>query len=161
MSKIEYVKGSLFEVAPKGSLLVHACNCQGVWSSGIAKEFKERFPKSFEEYRDYCLSDYSENIVGDAIITSENVACLLTSVSYGPNVDLPHKINTHTVYALFDMFNKLIEHGKPEFKDITIYSNKFNSGLFNVPWAWTEYNINLLLDNQDYIKKWVVADPNL
>ncbi|KAK4904538.1 ADP-ribose 1''-phosphate phosphatase, partial [Elasticomyces elasticus] len=33
--------GSLFD-SPDGSALIHACNCMGVWGSGIANDFRER-----------------------------------------------------------------------------------------------------------------------
>lgn len=38
---------NLFDVL-HGSILVHACNAQGVMGRGIAKEMKEKFPKNYE-----------------------------------------------------------------------------------------------------------------
>lgn len=127
---IKYREGSLFD-APKGGLLVHACNAQGVWGSGIAKEFKKKFPTSFEEQKMYCdMADQT----GNALITSENVGCLFTSRGYSTGKDNEEVILKNTKTALEDLlstFNGLREN-------YFIYSNKFNSGLFGVPWGHTE-----------------------
>src|ERR1035437_7212115 len=139
MSKIIYKKMSLFS-APKGSFLAHGCNCQGIWGSGIAKEFKERFPTSLEEYSDYCKDrKFRPSALGYSSITSENIICLMTSNSYGRFVDKPHEILVNTTLALQCLIYDLTDLMK---QDITIYSNKFNSGLFNVPWEQTEYALN-------------------
>lgn len=41
--------GDIFD-APANTLIVHACNCQGSWGAGIAKAFKDRYPKAYMEY---------------------------------------------------------------------------------------------------------------
>lgn len=134
MSKIKYIKGSLFDVAEPESILIHAVNCRGVWGSGIAKEFKIKFPQSFEIYHYSC----SNKNVGEAgICKQENgysVGCLYTSESYGKEVDDKDKIIVQTTLALNDLVTVCLPikyKGK-------IYSNKFNSGLFGVPWEETE-----------------------
>lgn len=137
-----YKKGSLFD-APKGSILVHACNAQGVWGSGIAKEFKERFPKSFEEYNRFCDILEPKYANGRGFICSKensyNVGCLITSENYGSLVDSPDIILYNTASALEDLF---INNNFKEY-----HSNKFNSGLFNVPWEDTEALLKKLCDN--------------
>ena len=50
---IQYKKMSLFD-APENSIITHACNAQGVWGSGIAKEFKKRYSNAFEVYYEHC-----------------------------------------------------------------------------------------------------------
>src|SRR5579859_6977248 len=80
---IEYRKGSLFE-APKGSYLVHACNTQGVWGSGIAVEFKKRFPGAFAHYNRHCQNPL-DLIIGKCWCMSEPdyiVTCLMVSTGY-------------------------------------------------------------------------------
>lgn len=154
MSKIEYKKMSLFD-APPSSYLVHACNCRGVWGSGIAKEFKQRFPSSFEQYKSVCLE---EEVLGAVLVTNEKVVCLMTSKNYGKLVDEPYQILVNTTFALTELMFVLNEL---EEEPITIYSNKFNSGLFNVPWEQTEYIINSLIKSNNLIEKWIVCDPNL
>lgn len=148
---IQYREGSLFD-APKGSLLVHACNAQGVWGSGIAREFKQRFPKSFEEYREFCLSN-KKRAVGQAFVTAENVGCLITSYSYGGEVDEPLEILTNTKLALIN----LTTWQTP----LKAYSNKFNSGLFNVPWPKTEAIIKEIQKCYAPEMEWVVMAPKV
>ncbi|KAK2751073.1 ADP-ribose 1''-phosphate phosphatase [Myotisia sp. PD_48] len=53
MARVIETKGDLFR-APPGAALIHACNCQGNWGKGIAKEFKERYPRAFQIYRSHC-----------------------------------------------------------------------------------------------------------
>ena len=54
MAQLEYVKGSVFD-APKGVILAHACNAQGSWGSGVALEFKKRFPDAYAYYHKTCV----------------------------------------------------------------------------------------------------------
>lgn len=144
--------------APKGSILVHACNAQGVWGSGIASEFKKRFPQSFEIYKDHCRY-HDEPMMFPALITPEEneyrIGCLLTSNNYSSRVDEPWKILQNTNRAL-DLLN---ERWHELLTDIPIYSNKFNSGLFKVPWKDTEKVLKEFIEKNNLI--WTVCDPNL
>jgi len=146
---------SLFE-APRGSILAHACNAQGVWGRGIAVEFKKRFPKAFKEYAYYCTWHPIDvgPIDGTTCLTPEEngyrVACMITSRGYGKNTDEPDDIIVNTMSALQD----LLELNKD---DEPIYSNKFNSGFFNVPWKETEKVLKQFTNH----RLWVVCDPNL
>src|SRR5216684_1503693 len=87
---IVYKKGSLFD-APHGSVLVHACNAQGMWGSGIAKEFASRFPESYEDYKAICQVGYELGTgqleTGQAFVlgceNEHRVGCLITSSNYG------------------------------------------------------------------------------
>lgn len=51
-SNIESASGNLLDA--KVDALVNAVNCVGVMGKGIAKQFKERFPDMFTEYRKAC-----------------------------------------------------------------------------------------------------------
>lgn len=143
---ITYKKMSLFD-APKGALLMHACNAQGVWGSGIAKEFKVRYPAAFEWYRMCCDI---EDMVGQACI-SGYVGCLVTSENYGNKKDSPDKIIIQTILALQSLIDQTSEK--------TIYCNKFNSGLFAVPWERTEAVLEYF--SERYGIEFVVCDPDL
>lgn len=68
--EIKYHKMSLFD-APKGSHLVHAVNCKGVWGSGIAVEMKNNFPNAFRNYNANCECSGRYNL-GDFDGTKEN-----------------------------------------------------------------------------------------
>lgn len=47
-------KGSLFDTDARA--IGHGVNTQGVMGSGIAVEFKNRFPKNFTAYRNACVT---------------------------------------------------------------------------------------------------------
>ena len=149
---LQYRKGSLFD-APKGSILVHACNAQGVWGAGIAAEFKERFPESFKQYEKYC--QLNRGITGVSFGTTEDIICLITSSGYGRSRETQEVILGNTLLALKDIFSTY-EIKKNE----TLHSNKFNSGLFGVAWNHTETILKgVLIDQPDLT--WVVWDPEL
>lgn len=151
MSQIEYKKMSLFD-APEGSILVHACNSQGVWGSGIAKEFKERFPEDYLEYKS--MINFHNRLSGSTcglFGRSEKTGWLVTSHNYGDLKDSPEQIKINTTLALVD----LCLDGP-----MLVYSNKFNSGLFAVPWEETELILKSVLRMFPDIK-WVVCDPDL
>lgn len=130
---ITYIKGNLFD-APSDRLLVHACNTQGVWGSGIAKQFKTNFPSEFILYNKYCDSFFPDIFIfsGEALILNK-VVCLFTSEDYGPNVDPSHLILHNTELAMKDLLSKTT---------MKLAMPKINSGLFNVPWEDTEKILN-------------------
>lgn len=155
---LEYKNISLFD-APEGSVLVHACNGQGVWGSGIAAEFKKRFPKAFEKYKGSCGIG-SQFKVGTGkrlykdVTETHIVGILITSDNYGAKKDSVEQIKINTTLAL-DRFCDSF-YGSSE----TIYSNKFNSGLFAVPWEDTELILKTVLKHYSNLT-WVVCDPQL
>ncbi|KAK2801276.1 ADP-ribose 1''-phosphate phosphatase [Onygenales sp. PD_10] len=58
-SIITELQGDLFSDAPEGAVLIHACNCQGSWGSGIAEVFKRRYPAAYLIYHAHCHSHLS------------------------------------------------------------------------------------------------------
>jgi len=162
---LEYKKMSLFD-APEGSIIVHACNAQGSWNSGIAKEFKERYPRSFQHYEEYCRLNPRHLKVGRGKLLSSTiehkhkVGILITSNKYGAEKDPKELIKIQTTLAINQLLEtNLAAHGRnPSVKGI-IYSNKFNSGLFKVPWKETELILTTVLKHYSWIT-WIVCDPN-
>jgi len=136
--------------APKRSYIAHACNCVGVWGKGIAKSFKEKFPKSFQSYHDYVIGNHC---LGTAFVCEmENnfyVVCLMSSVGYDSKVGDPKSIVSATTLALNDLLQQIPPNS-------IVYSNKFNSGLFNVPWEDTE---KILLETLEKFPEitWIVC----
>ncbi len=137
--------------APLGSVLVHACNCYGVWGSGIAAEFAKRFPVSDKMHQAFCRSD--ELVIGRGIVLpregQHRVGCLFTSEGFGVSVDPTAEILEATRTALHEMLQT--HHGP-------FYSCKFNSGLFRVPWEKTEEVLEEVLEFYESTT-WVVCDP--
>ncbi len=147
--ELTYIKGNLLKDAPSDAYLVQACNCQGVWGSGIAAEFKKIYPEDFKEYVKWCHRPMT-HALGTAFITSNRVTCLFTSNYYGKAVSDPDDILVDTWSALQDL-ERLLPAAA------VVYSNKFNSGLFNVPWEHTEYFLKCFLKRRSDIK-WTVVE---
>lgn len=155
MASLTHKKISLFST-PEGSVLVHACNAKGVWGSGIALDFRKLFPNAYKRYSEYCKSIGS---IGTAPVLGDNgyfIACLITSSGFGGTVDDQDTILVNTTLAL-NMFCSN-EHWR-HYGKRTIYSNKFNSGLFGVPWKETEKILKVLVKRYDL--NWVVCDPSM
>lgn len=123
---IHYIKDDLFN-APKECLLVHACNAQGVWGSGIAKQFKEKFPLEFQMYAHYC-NEKPYLTQGTSLIINR-IGCLITRKDYGNNVDPVITILVNTNHALKELLSNTT---------MKIAMPRINSGLFKVPWEDTE-----------------------
>ena len=160
---INYEKKSLFDVQGK-VILVHAANCQGVMGAGIASEFKKRFPEAVALYEyDFRKTGQLTGMspsAGTAKIYKTNnpdifMGCLFTSWNYGKFVDHPDAIVTYTQHALKKFLRQT--QAMPNFK---IYSNKFNSGLFHVPWEKTEELIKTELLKYPSVV-WTICDLNL
>ena len=150
---IETIKMDLFD-APKEALIVHGTNCLGVWGSGIARLFRDKYPKAAEEYRSICERD-GKTLLGTGLIVNDSdrmIGCLFTSYAFGEGVDSIPEILAASKTAIIDMYELAHMFGIED-----IYSNKFNSGLFGVPWYKTE---GILLEiSQNYPEiNWTVCD---
>lgn len=163
---ITYKKMSLFD-APNESVIIHACNSQGVWGSGIAKAFKEKYPHSYVDYNKFCLNANAERgtACGRASLSTFHdsephwVGWIVTSHNYASLKDSPELIKINTTLALQELCKKIyMGHPKDEHPTIDVYSNKFNSGLFNVPWEDSELILQTVLRDFKRIN-WVVCDP--
>jgi ADP-ribose 1''-phosphate phosphatase len=129
---IEEVKGNLFD-APKGALIVHACNTQGVWGAGIASHFARLYPDYYKAYAGKCTV-YGNHLLGTAFIMTgkyHRVGCLFTSTGYGSKALYREDILNATRDSLLDMFTQISE-------DEEIHLPRINSGLFRVPWPMTK-----------------------
>ncbi len=132
MGNVTTIKGNLFN-APKGSILIHACNTRGVWGAGIAREFAKRFPKAYSKYMSVCREQGS-SLIGKCLLIQENdyvIGCLFTSKNYGRFADSTGKILDATRLAIAHLIAQN-EHNRP------LHTCKINSGLFGVPWHKTK-----------------------
>jgi ADP-ribose 1''-phosphate phosphatase len=134
--------GNLFE-APGGSILIHACNCQGFWGAGIAESFIIRFPRAFQMYKAHCNDHQADLLLGTALVIppcedpkwgcNHYIGCLFTSEGIGRTRSSPGEILAATQSSMLDMMETIETHS------ITgIYMCKINAGLFNVPWKKTK-----------------------
>jgi len=150
---IEIKKMDLFD-APKEAMLVHACNCLGVWGSGIARVFRDRYPEAASQYRAICERD-GKTLLGTGLVVHDSdrrIGCLFTSYAFGSDVDSVNEIISSTKTAVLDIFEMARMLGVSD-----VYSNKFNSGLFGVPWYKTEEVLLEISQNYPDIS-WTVCD---
>ena len=137
--------GDLFD-APKGSILLHACNCKGSWGAGIAAVFKRRYPSAFEAYKEHCYKFKDSSLAGTAYLiapsaneTSQHyIGCLFTSKSCGKAKDSPLTILSYTRSAMEDMVDKIAAERKNDVRIGEIRMCRINSGYFGVPWERTK-----------------------
>ena len=149
---LSYKKMNLFD-APENAILAHACNCKGSWGAGIALEFQKRFPKAHKKYVKTCKESNGEMAGGATLTTLENgyhIACLFTSNGFGDQLDSKELILDNTAKSV-RLLLELSSH-----KKLPIYSNKFNSGLFKVPWAQTSAILESLVGQYDI--EWIVCE---
>lgn len=132
MGNVITIRGNLFD-APKGSVIIHACNTKGVWGSGIAKEFAKRFPKARDVYSQHC-QQHGPSLIGTALLIPAGdyvIGCLFTSKNYGQFVDPPQRILKATESAIADLISQNSENR-------SLHTCKINAGLFKVPWNDTK-----------------------
>jgi ADP-ribose 1''-phosphate phosphatase len=142
--QLTYHRGDMLEQAPEGCLLIHACNAQGVWGSGIAKTFKGLYPEAYAAHQALCKKRHkASNPVpaGTAQLLAPCddedqlhwIGCLFTSAKYGKAKDSPAVIVRNTITAM-QMLLELVS----QTEGITaIRMCKINSGKFAVPWEDT------------------------
>lgn len=133
-TRINYKNGDLFN-APQKTVLVHSCNCKGVWGAGVASSFRLLFPKAYHTYRQHCFNNGSDILGSTLLIPTPNytIGCLITSDGYGNKRDSEKEILINTESAINSM---LLAVNDLEINEI--HSPKINSGLFGVPWNKTE-----------------------
>lgn len=136
--KIEDVVGDIFD-APDNTVLIHACNCQGAWGSGIAAAFKQKYPKAFKRYNEHCTGKTVPT--GTALLippVEDNgpkhfIGCLFTSSHWGQRKDSPRKIRENTGPAMKQLLQQLRDlKSGDHITEIRIC--QINSGAFKVPW---------------------------
>ncbi|SEN27408.1 O-acetyl-ADP-ribose deacetylase (regulator of RNase III), contains Macro domain [Chitinophaga rupis] len=64
---VSFIKGDLFSY-PVLYSYAHGCNCKSAMGKGIALQFRRRFPKMYEEYKELC--NRKEFGLGDVFIYS-------------------------------------------------------------------------------------------
>jgi ADP-ribose 1''-phosphate phosphatase len=159
MKRIQYKKGNLFDVKDPKTVLVHACNCRGVWGSGIATDFKRIFPNAFKDYEGLC-NRFKKKLLGRSFVFApivngqpqQMVGYLFTSYAYGPHKDPEAKILKNTEKAV-DCLLEIVKEGTE------IHSPKINAGKFAVPWEKTAEIVERALVRYPKIK-WTVWEFN-
>ena len=170
--QVEEVTGDLFD-APEGALLVHACNCEGQWGAGIAKAFRSKYSKAYEEYQSYCKDlKKPQDGLGKALLISplkmadsevsntHYVGCLFTSAFKGKKKGSKEEILRATKSAMEDLLKTMFER---QVDDDAVFEHvrmcKINSGLFAVPWAETKAVLQIVSLGWTELKSVTVVSP--
>jgi len=150
-SNLELRKLDLFK-APPGVCLAQSCNTVGSWGAGIAREFKARFPETYQQQLSLCESYSNKSqLLGNSHLNKENgysVASLFVSSGYGKSKSNEEDILKFTGSAVSQLLND------PVINEVWI--PKINSGLFGVDWEKTEIALKGILIARP-IKKIVVC----
>jgi O-acetyl-ADP-ribose deacetylase (regulator of RNase III) len=64
---ISYAKGDLIKTVKTGVIL-HGCNCLGIFGAGFALQLKRVYPENFSVYEGYCQSHKADELLGTALI---------------------------------------------------------------------------------------------
>ena len=59
---IKHIKCDIFESG--ADIICHQVNCQGVMGSGIAKQVRDKYPKVYEGYKQWCENSSPEELLG-------------------------------------------------------------------------------------------------
>jgi len=109
-NSITHIVGDLF-ASPPNTILVHACNTQGTWGSGIALAFRNKYPAQYERYRAHCVK-HGASLIGTCLLLSgqnHDIACLFTSRAYGRRKDSPAEILEATKTAVLDLIAQNVD----------------------------------------------------
>ncbi|KAJ4379808.1 ADP-ribose 1''-phosphate phosphatase [Didymella sp. IMI 355093] len=143
--QLTYHKGDMFADVPQGTVLVHACNTQGHWGAGIAKAFKQLYPKAYADYHTFCTKNHNKSspvLTGTAQLLAPRdgdkqhwIGCVFTSAKYGKGKDKPDMIVRNTAKSM-PMLLELISQVDDQITGIRMC--RINSGKFGVSWEKTE-----------------------
>ena len=159
---LSQMRDDIFE-CPPGSVIVHSCNCIGVWGRGFAKTLADLYPEQYDEYRDHCKSanqktraqSFKPQLRGTALLCeppaskdrrNHAVGCLFVKAKPGPTPsygDNRQQILAHTKTSFEDLLLQVAKHAGQHSgsKMPELHLPKINSGLFNVPWEMTKKTI--------------------
>ncbi|KAF2627142.1 hypothetical protein BU25DRAFT_411216 [Macroventuria anomochaeta] len=164
--QLTYHKGDMFADVPPGTVLVHACNTQGHWGAGIAKAFKQQYPKAYTDHHNFCAKDHTKSnpvSTGTTQLLAPRdgdkqhwIGCVFTSAGYGKGKDKPDQIIRNTVNSM-QMLLELVSQVDGEISEIRMC--KINSGKFGVPWEKTEAAIHVIKLKPEWRTKIGVWEP--
>ena len=164
--QLTYHKGDMFANVLQGCVLIHACNTQGHWGAGIAKAFKQQYPKAYADHHKFCAKDHTKSSpvpTGTAQLLAPRdgdkqhwIGCVFTSAKYGKSKDKPDQIIRNTTKSM-QMLLELISQVDDEITEIRMC--KINSGKFGVPWEETEEVIKGIAPKPHWRTKIGVWEP--
>jgi len=169
--QLTYHKGDIFD-APPNTLLIHACNTQGHWGAGIAKAFKDRYPRAYAAHHAFCAKAHNPRSSAVPTGTAQILApvdagmehwvgCVFTSAKYGKAKDKVEEILRNTGGSV-EMLLELVRRAGEDGGGVSgVRMCKINSGKFGVPWEKTEEVLKGIVLREGWgggIEVWEPAD---
>lgn len=142
---IKYVKGDAVQALLDGEVdyLLHCCNCQNNFGSGIAKTIKEVFPEAYE--LDCSFARKGRNFLGNVGESSVGVLNLYGQEYYGYVGDYYKKHKRQGSYGAISYgFNLIANHLSHKARTIAL-PYKFASDRAGCDWAIIEELIEWIL----------------
>ena len=164
--ELTYHQVDIFADAPKGCVLIHACNTRGHWGAGIAKAFKQQYPNAYVDHNKFCAKDHTNKYPVQTGTTQllapcdgdmdHWIGCMFTSAKYGKGKDKPDQIIRNTIESM-QMLLELISQVDKAISEIRMC--KINSGKFGVPWEKTEEALRCIALKPEWRSKIEVWEP--
>lgn len=111
-------------------VLIHGCNCAGVFNSGIAKTIREKFPQVYYDYLKYVKTNNRTNILGNVVSTGFENNCSVVSIF----TQLDYGRDPKVVYVNYKALEYALEKIKLLYKDSMIIMPTIGAGLANGDW---------------------------
>ena len=116
---LKHTKGNLIDLAEQGvfDIIVHGCNCQNTMGSGIAKEIRQRHPRSYvADTRYHSIQTDPVNMLGNfslvMIPVGDTGSCTIIN-AYTQFNYLPRGVD-HFEYESFGLILKKLAHIAPK-----------------------------------------------
>jgi O-acetyl-ADP-ribose deacetylase (regulator of RNase III) len=140
---IVYESGDIVELAKSGKIqyLIHGCNCQSVWGSGLAKQLKEVFPQAYQVDKDdkrspsKKIGDFSYYKTGNLTIINA-----YTQFDYGTNY---RRVEYGSIKRSFECIFSYWPFINEDEKMATV---KIGAGLAGGEWSIIEEIINEVIN---------------
>lgn len=148
---ITYIRGDIFKTDAR--IIVHGCNSEGVMGSGVALQVKQRFPKTFKRYKEYCDENKQLNrsILGHIVPFVEGDLTIINAITQGAyGYDQQKYVSYDAVDLCMKQIAKdLLFNGK--LVPPAIAMPKIGAGLGGGNWQVIEAIINANLSKHDVL----------
>lgn len=130
--------------------IVHGCNAQGVMASGFAKAVREKYPKSYKDYKE-AYDRYGLH-VGETVLSLQDdettIVNAITQKFYGRNPDIQY-VSYDAIWMAFSMFeDHFMHYNFDKTHKIRIHYPKIGAGLGGGDWNIIESIIDECLDGK-------------
>jgi len=110
-----YKKGNLLDILSPNNAIMHGCNMQGVWGSGVAKQMREKYPDAFVKYKDdLAFGNPYKFVLGDISVFKYADGCTILSAFTQENYG-----RDGTRYVSYDALDEVFHNALKWSRDTT------------------------------------------